>query len=372
MAEYITAVRTADGDKQIDYRSLANRPPDTHADEHAIGGKDPITPESIGAVSLNSVIFARIVVTAETGSDVICTDGKTTLLAIEDNGTWTFYPRTYGEWTVTATLGENSLEYVVDVDAARIYRIGLGTKLEDFTWEQISKISKLGKGQNYWSVGDTKSVLVNGTIDNLSFGQQDFSINQTLYVYILGFDHNKAYEGPGITFGTFKTEDGTDVALVSDAYGSTTATNDVFSQGGGYWPDCNIRNHLCSEFYFLLPEELRNVITICPKYTWMSNVGDYIVKTTDVCFALSAFEVTGVSHVQTDELSSEYQEQYQYYKDGNSYIKYKYNNTSVAAAWFGRDAYDNPNNTLVFGVNGKFGNGGDTYSSYGFAPAFKV
>ena len=125
MAEYITRIRTADGDKQIDYKALANRPPDTHANEHAIGGSDTITPEMIGAVSVANQVTARIIVTADTGSDVICTNGETTLVALEDNGTWTFDPSTYGEWTVTATLNGNSKTYVVDVDAARIYRVNI-------------------------------------------------------------------------------------------------------------------------------------------------------------------------------------------------------------------------------------------------------
>lgn len=81
MAEYVTAIRTEEGDKQIDYNYLANLPtiPSNvvqyveqelteeqqaqvrdnigvtglqHADQHKIGGNDPISPSDIGAASV--------------------------------------------------------------------------------------------------------------------------------------------------------------------------------------------------------------------------------------------------------------------------------------------------------------------------------
>lgn len=70
--------------------------------------------------------------------------------------------------------------------------------LNDQTWAEIRQVSDAGQGSSYWSVGDRKAVLVNGTVGTLA-------VNQTLYVYILGFNHNSAKEGNGIQFGTFKT-----------------------------------------------------------------------------------------------------------------------------------------------------------------------
>ena len=46
MADYVTAIRTADGVKKIDYNSLANLPknmtPKSHVSTHEIGGSDPL------------------------------------------------------------------------------------------------------------------------------------------------------------------------------------------------------------------------------------------------------------------------------------------------------------------------------------------
>lgn len=85
--------------------------------------------------------------------------------------------------------------------------------LNDNSWATISAVSAKSQGPNYWSVGDCKAVLVKGTVGTLS-------IDQTLWVYILGFDHNSALEGKGITFGCFKTAQsgGVDVALVDGKY----------------------------------------------------------------------------------------------------------------------------------------------------------
>lgn len=60
MADYITAIRTAEGDKKIDYNALANKPtnmtPKSHADTHKIDGSDPLwtaTTSKAGLMSSN-------------------------------------------------------------------------------------------------------------------------------------------------------------------------------------------------------------------------------------------------------------------------------------------------------------------------------
>lgn len=84
--------------------------------------------------------------------------------------------------------------------------------LEDAGWAFISKASSEGVAQNYWEVGDMKSICLLGTCGSLSL------VDEVLYCYILEFDHNAEVEGQGITFGTWKTASGIDVALVDDYY----------------------------------------------------------------------------------------------------------------------------------------------------------
>lgn len=89
------------------------------------------------------------------------------------------------------------------------------------SWETIATRAAAGTAQNYYSVGDCKAVTLNGTCGTLELN------NVTLYVYILGFDHNSALEGTGITFGGFKTNygnEGIDVALFDSHYQSYDIT----------------------------------------------------------------------------------------------------------------------------------------------------
>lgn len=59
MAEFVTAIRTADGDKKIDYNALANLPtemkPSVHASSHLAGGSDPI---SLATQSISGLMSA--------------------------------------------------------------------------------------------------------------------------------------------------------------------------------------------------------------------------------------------------------------------------------------------------------------------------
>lgn len=67
MAEYVTAVRTADGDKQIDYNYLANK---DHAAQHKTGASDAIKPSDIGAARESLLIDTASIGVNWTGDSV--------------------------------------------------------------------------------------------------------------------------------------------------------------------------------------------------------------------------------------------------------------------------------------------------------------
>lgn len=62
-----------------------------------------------GSYNLKSVIIAA----APTGSTVICKKNAVTKTAAEKGGTWTFAELDVGTWTVTATLGSNTVSKTV-------------------------------------------------------------------------------------------------------------------------------------------------------------------------------------------------------------------------------------------------------------------
>ena len=70
----------------------------------------------------------------------------------------------------------------------------IGITLEAATWEQINAISLAGKAQDYWQVGDTKTI---------TFGSAVLG-STSIVVKIMGFEYDDLADGSGkakISFG---------------------------------------------------------------------------------------------------------------------------------------------------------------------------
>ena len=97
---------------------------------------------------------------------------------------------------------------------------GISPTLNNNSWDVISAVSSAGEAANFWSVGDCKEIVLNGTVGKLTLS------NYTVCVFIIGFDHNSTYEGANrIHFQLGKTalSGGTDVALCDSSYGSSVS-----------------------------------------------------------------------------------------------------------------------------------------------------
>lgn len=67
-----------------------------------------------------------------------------------------------------------------------------------------------------------------------------------------------------------------------------------------------------------------------------------------------------------------YQKQYDYYKNGNSKVKYQHTATTSACSWWLRSVYASHTGAFCrVGTDGS-ANCSNAYFSYGFAPGFKV
>ena len=247
------------------------------------------------------------------------------------------------------------------------------------SWEVISQRSAAGTAQNYYSVGDCKPVALNGTMGTLA-------LDTTLYVYILGFNHNSALEGSGITFGCFKTAatDGIDVCLVDSKYSkygsSDTSDTKYFnmSHRGNYnyggWKGSDMRydilgstdvqpsgygsapttsktgydatstcatNPVANTLMSCLPSDLRAVMKSVRKYTDnkgnKSNIPSNVTFSIDYLPLLSEFEIQG-TRIYANEYEQNKQARYAYYIAGNSKVKYQHSSASSAANWWCRSA----------------------------------
>ena len=297
--------------------------------------------------------------------------------------------------TVSCTAGTNYTapsSQSVTVEAKFVSSV-----LNENDWSVIKSVADASQGANYWAVGDRKAVTVNGTV-----GTQ--AINGTYYVYILGFDHNSSREGTGITFGTFKTalSGGTDICLVDSHYNDYSTggqkwfnMNHSSNTNSGGWKGCDLRydvlgstnsnnndagtttatSPVSGTLMAALPSDLRAVMKPMTIYTdntgGGSNTASYVTASVDYLPLLAEFEIFG-TRSYANSAEQNYQQQYQYYKNGNSKVKYRHSSTSSTAFWWERSPYYNLSSRFCYVDAG--GNANDSYArnSYGLAPAFRV
>lgn len=273
--------------------------------------------------------------------------------------------------------------------------------LSDNEWDVIGSVSSTGS--SYWSVGDRKPVNINGTVGTKA-------INGTYYVYILGFNHNSSREGNGITFGGFKTalSGGTDICLVDDNYNDYSTggqkwfnMNHSSNTNSGGWKGCDLRydvlgstntnngdatsttatSPVSGTLMAALPSDLRAVMKPMNIYTdntgGGSNTASYVTKTVDYLPLLAECEIFGDSYGYSgsgyaNDAEKNYQKQYDYYKAGNSKVKYRHTATGSTASWWGRSPRCNNSTGFCFvGTNGD-ANSASARNSLGLAPAFRL
>ena len=330
---------------------------------------------------------ATINVTVPSGATVYLKKGGTTLQTKTSTGTVAFTVTETGTYTVEATNGSQTTSGTVSVTSATSYPLTLSfvsSTLNNNEWDVISSVSDAGEGANYWSVGDRKAVVLNGTVGNLSLS------SVTTYAFILGFNHNSSVEGSGrIHFQLAKTalSGGTDVALCDSKYNSSVSATGYFSMNSsntnsGGWKSSQMRTTICGTsltsysgtIIAVIPAALRAVLKSVTKYTdntGNSSAASAVTATTDYFFLLSEYEVFGsISYGNSNESSK--QKQYDYYSAGNSKIKYRHDATTTAVLWWLRSPYaSNSNRFVSVNTDGTVNNNNANYSR-GFAPGFCV
>ena len=315
-----------------------------------------------------------------------------------------------GNATITITLnaGQN---YAASSCTINVTVAIPSSVFNDNPWSVVKTMSDLGLGASIWSVGDTKAVEINGMVGTTS-------MDTMLWVYILGFNHNESREGTRrIHLQGFKTAqtDGTDVGLVDSSYGSSyTDGRKVFNVNhwGNYnyggWAACDARydilgstnvapsnygsqkssgatgnnptsscatSPVANTLMAALPADLRAVMKPVTKYTdnkgGNSNAASNVTATTDYLWLLAEYEVQG-TRTYANSYEQNYQEQYDYYANGNSKIKYKHTASSEAVSWRLRSPYySNTTTFCTVYTDGSAINYGAN-NSRALAPAFAV
>ncbi len=250
------------------------------------------------------------------------------------------------------------------------------------SWDDIAAISAAGTAASYFAPGDTKSIVLNGTVGTLELK------NLTIDVFVLGINHNADKEGANRIHWALGKIGGSLVGLCDAKYnsGSTDGTkcfnmNHWGNYNYGGWKACDLRydilgstnkqpsdygsspqtnrvgydpddsydivnSPVAKTLMAALPEDLRKVMKTVTKYS--DNKGNHssssqgaagdVTTSKDYIVLLSEFEVHGTRQY-ANEYEQNYQLQYDYFKASNPKIAHRHDSTGTVVWWFGRSAH---------------------------------
>ena len=331
-----------------------------------------------GTIAITRAGDGKITVTSSNTSVATVSLSGTTVTVSSVNDT-------NGEATITVSVAEGTNYKAPANKTCKVTASFVSTTLNDNSWATIKAVSDANQGSNYWKVGDTKRITINGKVGNFTFS------NLSIDAFILGFNHNSAKEGDKRIHFAIGKINGTMVSLVDSQFGNeqtsagyfhmnTSRTNSGGWKGSAMYktllgnsgtPTSPVANSLMAA----LPSDLRAVMKSVTKYTDntgnSSNVAANVTASTDYLTLLAEFEVQG-ARTYANQYEQNSQLQYEYFKSGNSKVAYRHSATSTTAWWWLRSArYDVRYGFCYVGTSGSAGSGGASWSM-GVLPGFFV
>ena len=331
-----------------------------------------------GTIAITRAGDGKITVTSSNTSVATVSLSGTTVTVSSVNDT-------NGEATITVSVAEGTNYKAPANKTCKVTASFVSTTLNDNSWATIKAVSDANQGSNYWKVGDTKRITINGKVGNFTFS------NLSIDAFILGFNHNSAKEGDKRIHFAIGKINGTMVSLVDSQFGNeqtsagyfhmnTSRTNSGGWKGSAMYktllgnsgtPTSPVANSLMAA----LPSDLRAVMKSVTKYTDntgnSSNVAANVTASTDYLTLLAEFEVQG-ARTYANQYEQNSQLQYEYFKSGNSKVAYRHSATSTTAWWWLRSArYNNSNGFCNVSTNGDATHDNASWSA-GVLPGFFV
>ena len=329
-----------------------------------------------------------ITVTRPGSGTVTASSGSTNIATVSVSGTTiTVTAKATGSATITVNVGADT-NYTAPSSKTFTVAVTLVSKtLSSNSWAVIKAVSDAGQGANYWSVGATKSVTINGKVGATTISSLKVD------AFIIGFNHNSGKEGGNRIHFLLGKISSKFVGLVDSNYSSTTSTSGAFTMNtsntnSGGWGSSQMRSKVlgsassptsptANTLLAALPADLRAVMKSCTKYTdnkGGGNTASNVSSTTDYLFLLSEYEVFA-THQYCNDAEPNYQAQYDYFKAGNSKVANKHSATGTAAVWWLRSPYyygiNGSNYFCAVSASGSLGYY-DAYGAYGVVPGFVV
>lgn len=302
---------------------------------------DPTVNDALYALSQKDS-SAEVHVIADNGTQVKMSKGGRVLTAQVSGGEAVLYPAELGEWTIQYTFDSSpkSRQWTLEViGIVYVYPFQIGATLNDTAWADINSCGRLGVAEQFFKVGDRKTVKIGDT---------------NYKVQIIGFNHDDKVSG-GKAAMTFQ---------LVDCLNQRQQMNSSNTNTGG-WNDSTMRTRM-STYKSQLPADLRSVIKTVKKKSGTGGGSSSGTQTTnDDLFLLAEIEIFNTT---TYSVAGE-GTQYDWYKAGNTKIK-KVNDS--ADDWWGRSP--DSGYTENFYYVGSSGNAGITgaNASHGVSFGFCV
>lgn len=305
------------------------------------------------SMTLNKAATTGQIAVTRAGDGVIsATSSNTGVATVSVSGnTVTVTGKTFGSVTITVKVAAGTNHNAPGNKTCSVTVNLFNATLNSNSWAAIKAASDADEGANYWAVGDTKTITINGKVGNFTFS------NISVQAFVLGFNHNSAKEGAHRIHFMIGKISGKDVALCNSNY-----NNEETSAGGfhmntsrtnvGGWNATAMRKTLlgnsgtpssppAGSLMAALPSDLRAVMKSVTKYTDntgnSSNSAGAVTATTDYLSLVAEFEVQG-SRSYANQYEKNSQLQYDYFKAGNSKVAYRHTATSSAVWWWSRSA----------------------------------
>ena len=320
----------------------------------------------------NASRTGTITVTRPGDGAITASSNKTGIATVSVSGTTvTVTAVAYGSATITVNVAEGTNHTAPSSKTCSVTVNLFNDTLNSNTWAAIKAASDAGDAANVWSVGDTKSIRLNGKVGNFTFS------NQSIDAFIVGFNHNSSKEGGQRTHFAIGKISGKLVALCDSQYGNEQTSSGYFNMNtsrtnSGGWNNSNMRRNIlgntgtpssppANTLLAALPADLRAVMKPVTKYTDNtgnnSNAAGNVTATTDYIWLFAEFEVFGQRYY-ANQYEQNHQAQYTYWKSGNLRVAYRHSATGTAVWWWLRSAY-------YYGTDGFcYVNTGGAYGTY--------
>lgn len=353
------------------------------ATKGGIQSQTSINIDSIGSYEVSISYFrAYIDVTYDMGATCTCSNGVVTYTASDTTGSYRFTVPEDGDWVVKSILsGSTPAMTTVHIsnydEIANVHLTSIQPNLNDNSWSVIQAVTIEGLASSYWSVGDCKEVVLNGTV-----GPRTFS-NLSLFVELIGFDHNTSNESSSKSTLTFQlgkkdvtnfsrgNSNGTCIGL----YNSSGFSMQLTSTNAGGWENSYMRTVLLPQIKSCLPSDLQACIKFVKKYTDNSSTTTHsaavtVTATYDDIFLLSEYEVFATTtSSNTNEASA--QERYAYYENGSK-VRQRDSSATTNIWWLRSPSRSNTTYYCTVNTSGALASGSASSGTYMISPAFVI